>query len=308
MLSGSELYNRQSSVLDKNGNLVLQTKAVIINADDFGLSPGVNRGILSGFRNGILTSTTLLANLPSFDDAVSLARENPDLPVGVHLSLLWGRPVTDPSRIPTLVDRGGRFLTSARQLAARCILSRVSVQDITTEFRNQIRKVLDAGLHPTHLDTHKHIHCLPRIMRALISVAGRFGIDKVRLPSERSTSLRNGPHRRRCWRALAKRVVVRSLCRNVRADLRAAGIKTTDHFVGIAHSASLDTQALLDILRHLEQGVTEVMCHPGYIDGEMRRYTGSPPHREVELDALTDRQVRDYVNCGPVRLTHFGDL
>ena len=86
----------------------MTTKA-IINADDFGLSPGVNRGIVSGFRDGVLTSTTMLVNLPHFEDAVNLARDNPDLPVGIHLSLLWGRPVSEPHRVPTLIERDGCF-------------------------------------------------------------------------------------------------------------------------------------------------------------------------------------------------------
>ena len=283
-------------------------RAAIINADDFGLSPGVNRGIVSAFRDGILTSTTLLANLPSFDDAVALARENPDLPVGVHLSLLWGRPVTDPARVPTLVDGAGCFGRSAGRLAGRCRLGRLSTEDIRTEFANQIRKVLDAGLHPTHLDTHKHIHCLSRIRRALISVAAEFGIDKVRLPCERRPARRGGPRPRPTWKAAAKRAIIRSLCRHARGELRAGGLKTTDHFMGIAHSACLNAEVLAFILRHLEDGVTEVMCHPGQVDEELKRYAPHAAHREVELEALKDRRVRDYIDSGAVRLMHFGEM
>ena len=279
-------------------------KAAIINADDFGLSPGVNRGILSAFRDGIATSTTLLANLPSFGHAVALARENPDLPVGVHLSLLWGRPLTDPTRIPTLVDREGRFLRSAVRLAGRCWLGRLSFEEIRSEFRSQIRKVLDAGLRPTHLDTHKHIHCLRGIRQALISVAGEFGIDKVRLPDERSPGFGVGGS----GKAVAKRAIVRVLGRRARQDLCAAGIRTTDHFVGIAHSACLDAEVLGWILRHLEDGVTEVMCHPGYVDDELRRYSAHAAHREVELAALKDPRIRDYIDSGAVRLINFGAL
>jgi hopanoid biosynthesis associated protein HpnK len=282
-------------------------KSIIVNADDFGLSPGINRGILSGFNDGILTSTTMLANLPAFDDAVDVARDNPDLPVGVHLSLLWGPPVTDAAKIPSLVDRSGDLLRSAGQLAARHYTGRLDVDEIEREFTNQIRKVKDAGLRPTHVDTHKHIHGLPLVRRALIKVVREQGIERVRLPREQ------GPLRKRDrtalpWKARVKRRLIGSLCRHAERELHAAGIRTTDHFVGIAHTARLDTAALAGILQSLEEGVTEIMCHPGYIDDEMRRYAGVPPHREIELAALKDARIRADIEAGAIRLSHFGDV
>ena len=278
-------------------------RSVIINADDFGLSPGVNRGILSAFRDGIVTSTTLLANLGAFDDAVAIARENPDLPVGIHLTLVWGRPVSDPATIPTLVDREGRLHRSAGALGVRAMLGRVSVDQVQIEFASQVRKVLDAGLTPTHLDTHKHIHVLPGVTRALVSVAGEFGIHKVRLPRERSPGSRGC----RCPpMSRVKRAVIALLCRRAGAEL--AGLKTTDHFVGIADSARLDTEVLSFILRNLDDGVTEVMCHPGHVDDELKRYAAHPARREVELEALKDSGIRDYTASGSCRLMHFGDL
>ena len=143
---------------------------VIINADDFGLSPGVNRGILHAFREGILTSTTLLANPGHFDDAVALARETPELPVGVHLSVLWGPPVTDPAQVPSLLERDGRFPRSLTELARRYFLGALSLEQVRIELRHQSTKVLDTGLVPTHLDTHKHVHCLPGILEAVITL------------------------------------------------------------------------------------------------------------------------------------------
>jgi len=278
-------------------------RSVIINADDFGLSPGVNRGILSAFRDGVVTSTTLLANMAGFDDAVAIARENPDLPVGIHLSLVWGRPVSDPSRIPTLVDREGRLNRSAGPLGVRAMLGRLSVDQMKIEFASQVRKVLDAGLTPTHLDTHKHIHVLPGVTRALVSVAGEFGIRKVRYPRERSPVSRG----HRCPPASAvKRGIVALLCRRAEAEL--AGLKTTDHFVGIADSGCLDAQTLCFILGNLDEGVTELMCHPGHVDDQMKRYVAHPGRCEAELAALKDSSVRAYTESDSCHLMHFGDL
>ena len=157
---------------------------VIINADDFGLTPGVNRGILGAFRDGVLTSTTMLVNLRFFDEAVIIARDNPDLPVGIHLSLLWGRPVTDPARVPSLVERDGSFPRSLGVLARRYFMGRISEEEVKVELRSQVQKFLDAGLTPTHVDTHKHVHSLPGVLRAVTEVAREFGIERVRLPIE----------------------------------------------------------------------------------------------------------------------------
>ncbi len=287
------------------------TTRAIINADDFGLSPGVNRGIVSGFRDGILTSTTMLVNLKHFEDAVNLARDNPDLPVGIHLSLLWGQPVSEPVNVPTLVERDGCFPRSLSTLAARYFLGRLSREQVRLELRNQVRRFLDAGLTPTHLDTHKHVHCLPGILEALIEVAAEFGIERVRLPLEDKLDIgppSGGRGPRPSWTSSAKRRLIRFLCRGSRARLRQAGIRTADHFVGIGYQACLNSDVLHLILSHLRGGVTEIMCHPGYDDESLREFSSTPPYREVELEGLKHRRVKDLVSAGTVKLTHYGDL
>ena len=120
-------------------------RRLIVNADDFGLSPGVTRGIVHAFRNGVLTSTTMLVNMPHFDDAVEAARANPELGVGVHLTLLWGRPVLAPERVPSLVEPDGTFPRTLGTLARRYYLGRLSAHEITLEIEAQIRKFTEAG-------------------------------------------------------------------------------------------------------------------------------------------------------------------
>ena len=167
-------------------------QGVIINADDFGLTPGVNRGIVSAFREGVLTSTTMMVNMRWFDEAVELARENADLPVGIHLTLLWGRPVSDPVAVPSLVDDQGRFPRSLGTLGRRYMLGRLEPEHLKVEFRAQINKFQQAGLRPTHLDTHKHVQCLPGVLRAMLAVAREFDIRCVRFPVEQELAIRTG--------------------------------------------------------------------------------------------------------------------
>jgi hopanoid biosynthesis associated protein HpnK len=286
------------------------TRRAIINADDFGLSPGVNRGIVSAFREGVLTSTTMLVNLEHFEDAVRLARENPDLPVGVHLSLLWGKPVSPAADVSTLVASDGCFPRSLSTLAKHYLLGRLSLDHVKLEFRNQIRAFVDAGLKPTHVDTHKHVHCLSGILDGLISAAREFGIDKVRLPGEEP--LRAAPDGRRMprgsWTMEGKQRLIRYFCRGARDRLRAAGMRSTDHFAGIAHMASLNSDVLNRILSNLRVGTTEIMCHPGYVDEHARRYSSAPPHRETELASLKDPRVKACIDAGSIRLTHYGAI
>ena len=286
------------------------TARAIINADDFGLAPGVNRGIISGFREGILTSTTMLVNLQHFEGAVSLARANPDLPVGIHLSLLWGKPVSNPSQVPTLVERDGCFPRSLSTLASRYFLGRLSSDQVKLELRSQVRRFLDAGLTPTHVDTHKHVHCLPGLLQSVIEVVGEFGIDKVRVPCEGKLDIPPSERARvrSSWMGSAKRELIRFLCRGARARLNRAGVGTTDHFVGIGYQACLNSDVLHLILSHLRGGVTEIMCHPGYDDESLREFSSTPPYRETELEGLKDRRVKDLVDSGTVKLTHYGEL
>ncbi len=276
-------------------------QTLIINADDFGLSPGVNRGILSAFRDGILTSTTLLANLCHFDDAVALARENPELPVGVHLSLLWGPPVTDTTQIPSLLERDGRFPRSLTVLARRYFLGALSLEQVRIELRRQIAKVLDTGLAATHGGARKHIPCLPGIPAAVIAVAKEVGINKVRLPYEATPA--PGP-----WPARAKQRLIRYLCRNGRGRLERFDMRTTDHFAGIGDMDGLDATSLIRILNGLDDGVTELMCHPGYLDDEARKYSKVPPHRETELEGLCDPRLQELVAVNEIRLTSYREL
>ena len=287
-------------------------RRMIINADDFGLSRAVNRGILEAFRHGLLTSTTMLVNHNHFEDAVAIARQNPDLPVGIHLSLLWGRPVSDPERVPCLVGRDGCFPRRLTVLARRHLLGRLVPVQVRREFGAQVRKFIDAGLPPTHVDTHKHVHCLPRIMEALGAVAAECGIDKVRLPVE------TGPPRRRLpdgtpapratWRGVARRGLIRLLCLRHRPILRAYGLRTTDHFVGIGHQDGLNSEVIRLILRSARPGVTELMCHPGYSDEDSERWSSRPPDRERELRGLVDDRVRAEAAANAIDLISYRDL
>jgi hopanoid biosynthesis associated protein HpnK len=285
-------------------------KRLIINADDFGLSPGVNRGIVEAFRSGVLTSATTMVQFEHFDDAVRLARENPELPLGVHLSLLWGRPVSNPALVRSLVDREGRFPNTLTALAGRYATGRLSMSAVRAEFRRQIQKFVDAGLEPTHVDTHKHVHCLTGILECLVSVAAEFGVDRVRLPQEgrlEEHAERNGspPAAGSSLTGRLRLGAVRVLTRGHRRLLEIHGMRTTDHFLGIAWQSRLNSESIRFILRGVKHGVTELMCHPGYADTASDEFSTRPPDREAELRALTDPATRGAIEDHGIELVSY---
>jgi hopanoid biosynthesis associated protein HpnK len=283
---------------------------VIINADDFGLSPGVNRGILDAFHRGILTSTTMLVNLRGFDDAVRLAHQNPDLPVGIHLSLLWGAPVSDPSTVPSLVEANRQFPRSLGVLARRYWLGGLNLDHVRAEFRAQIERFRSAGLKATHVDTHKHVHCLPGVLDALGRVVSEEQIQRVRFPYEDGLAQATDgtPAQASSMKSRLKSRLVAFLVRNGRSTLERRGLRTTDHFAGIAQQDCLDSGTLQLILSHLREGVTELMCHPGYDDDLAREYSTTPPNRERELAALQDPAVRACLTTRGVQRISYNDI
>jgi len=265
-----------------------------VNADDFGFTRDVNQGILEAHRQGILTATTLMANGDAFDDAVRLARENPDLDVGVHLVLIGGR---------ALAARGTELPLTVPRLLAAIAARRIHIYD---ELAAQVRRILDARLTPTHLDTHKHTHLAPPVLDAVARVAGEFGIRWVRRPFDLPiTAARGGaPWLKRAisgslsvQRVRFHRVLARHQCR------------TTDHFAGFQITGRFRTAELVALIRALPEGSTELMCHPGRATGELRRArTRLKESREQELAALIAPETRRALEEAGVELVNYGTL
>jgi len=248
-------------------------RTLIVNADDFGLTPGVCRGILDAGATGIVTSTTVLVNRPIARELVERLQDS-GLGVGLHLNLTLGSPIADPRRVPSLVDGEGRFVRSPREAA-----SRAKKDEARIELGNQIdafRALL--GRFPTHLDSHHHVGRHEPILDLVFDFA-----QAIRVP-------------------------VRTQDGQVRAAARALKIKTPDHFMGEAESeAYWSSERVLEHLRSLPAGVTEFMTHPGYFDGDLS-YSRYGKQRETEMAGLTDPRAREVIEREGIRLAHFGGL
>ncbi|HEV2387450.1 MAG TPA: hopanoid biosynthesis-associated protein HpnK [Candidatus Acidoferrales bacterium] len=272
-------------------------RRLIVNGDDFGYTRGVNAGIVRAYRHGILTSTTLMATGEAFEDAVRLALENPGMGVGAHLVLVGGKAVTPPEKIPSLADPTGRLPGTPAALVARLALGRMKQADLEAEIAAQIGRIRAAGIRPTHVDTHKHTHFYPGVMKAVARMASEFGIDAVRKPYENLRTLlgrggaKSGRARGQFPRSLAAATAGIGHGR-FRRLAAARGLRTPDYFCGIRWTGSLSPAALLRILERLPEGTTEMMCHPGLHDDDLERArTRLKRERQQELEALTAPEV-----------------
>ncbi|HXX44939.1 MAG TPA: ChbG/HpnK family deacetylase [Candidatus Acidoferrales bacterium] len=286
-------------------------KQVILNADDFGLTRGVNEGIIRCHREGILTSATLMANAPAFDDAVERAKANPKLGIGCHLVLTGGVSVTSPEKIPSLASSDGRLPKSLGEFVARVSSGRIRAVDIETELRAQIEKIRQAGIEPTHVDTHKHTHVHPRVMGVVVRVAHDLGISRIRNPVERFSDSWRSARRDRASRIgdLAASAAVLSVGWEFRAISGRYGLRFPEHFLGLAATGRLSAAALCELIDALPEGRTEIMLHPGICDADLAA-TGSrlQRQRQTEMEALLSAEAKRAVKEADVRLITFREL
>jgi hopanoid biosynthesis associated protein HpnK len=286
-------------------------KQLILNADDFGMTLGVNEGIIRAHREGILTSATLMANGEAFDDAVERARANKELGVGCHLVLVGGKCVATKDSVASLVDAGGNLPDSLPLFVAKISSGIIRIEEIEREFRAQIGRVRAAGIEPTHLDTHKHTHAHPRVMEALGKVAKECGIARVRKPIENlrdswETSQAGG-------QGVSMQILaagaVRAIAPQFTAISRRYGLLSPDHFLGLAMTGQLGPTVLRGVIGTVVDGTTEIMLHPGICDADLAR-SGSrlQKQREDELQGLLDPGVRSAVTERGIRLISYREL
>lgn len=286
-------------------------KNLIVNADDFGWTDGVNRGILEAFQNGIVTSTSLLANGAAFAGAVEAARSAPGRGVGVHLNLSDGPPVADREAVISLLNDEGKFTGGPESLLLRRARRGLVLAEVEQEWDAQIQKVRDAGIAPTHLDGHKHVHMLPGLFEIALRLAKKHNIGAIRVSLEAS-SLRAALA---CGSQQNSAVVMKQgvqarglklLARHAREQAQRAGISTADYFCGIAQTGELTREGLAQFLKILPEGTTELMCHPGYADAALQKSpTRLQKSRQTELAILTDTGIRNLVASQGIRLIDY---
>ena len=293
-------------------------KRLIVNADDFGLTKGVNRAIAELHSAGSLTSATLMANGPAFDDAVATAKKNPDLDVGCHVVLVDGEPVSAAAEISSLAVGGSAanaFQPSLGRFALGLYAGEIRESDIEHEAVAQIRKLQHAGVRITHLDTHKHTHMFPRVLRPLLRAAQATGVQALRNPFEARDAVAPGLylpglHRKKTPLKRGLQVGILSAMRSTfQKMVRDAAIRTTDGALGVIVTGTLNADRLAEILDRLPHGTWELVCHPGFTDADLNAVnTRLRASREIELSTLkTGVSASNLLHRG-ITLADFEDL
>ncbi len=260
-------------------------KQLVVNADDFGFTRDTNQGIVDAHLDGILTATTLMAPGAAFDDAVRLAKDHPTLDIGCHLVLV-GEP---------------GFPRTVSQLIRNLALGRIRVYD---ELHKQIRRIVDAGLEPTHLDTHKHTHLLPPVLDAVARLSEEFRIPWVRRPFDLPQTSGRAQFSKR---AVSKTMGL--LAGRFARVLEKHGCRSTNNFAGFQITGNYTASELAQLIRSLPEGSTEFMCHPAILGDELRQApTRLKESRQRELDALKSPEVRQALREAGVSLVSYRDL
>lgn len=289
-------------------------KNLIVNADDLGWTSGVNRGIAEAHRRGLVMSTSLLANGRAFADGATVAQNNPDLGVGVHLNLSDGPPTAPAAAVKSLLNEAGELEGGPESWLLKIAKRRLLPEDVEREWDAQIQKVRDAGIQPSHLDGHKHVHMLPGLFEIALRLAKKHGIRAIRVSHEDSklrAILSAGKDQKTS--VLVKQGVqargLKLLARDAKDMAHRAGIASTDYFCGIAQTGVLMREGVEGLLQILPEGTTELMCHPGYADEELRQtLTRLQESRQAELAMLTDASIRKLVATQGIRLINFRDM
>jgi chitin disaccharide deacetylase len=282
---------------------------LILNADDFGLTHGVNRAIRELHQAGALTSATLMATGAAFDDAVAIAHAHPSLGVGLHVILTDGLPVSRPASIPTLLGPDGKhFRPSLLDFLQALLRGRISETEIEREALAQLHKLQRAGIRVTHLDTHKHTHLFPRVTRPLLRIAETNSIRAIRNPFEHSWSLNLG-HSARLRRLQVHLLGSLRTRFNNHRQIRTASVRTTNGTIGVSATGDLNPATLQQLLANMPDGLWELVCHPGYNDRELDAIpTRLRTQREIELQALLSELPKRLSLPNPPQLIHYGNL
>jgi hopanoid biosynthesis associated protein HpnK len=280
-------------------------KRIIVNADDFGLCEGVNKAVAQAHTEGVLTSATIMANMPAAEEAVEIAKQLPTLGVGVHLNLTDGQPLSPSDTVRPLLNSNGEFACSCPKLALLSVAGTGSRNAIRTELAAQIEWVIDRGIRPTHLDSHKHLHALPTLFSMVCQLARRFDIPAIRFamePAEVSKipwplPAEGGKNRAAFVRALAK--INR---------LQNRDFLKTDGILGIAHVGRIDVNFFRAVALYHSASLTEIMTHPGFADALDPEHARLLNQRKGELDALCSEKTRRYFHDAGIELAHYGQL
>jgi chitin disaccharide deacetylase len=295
-------------------------RRLIVNADDFGLTAGVNRGIVEAQERGIVSSATLMANSQAFAEAAGLARSlaanKARFSVGCHVVLLDGEPLLPAERVASLLQPGAQngsrqFRVKLNNFVIASFRNQLNPAEIEAEASAQFGRLQSAGVRPSHFDTHKHAHMFPAVLRPLLRAARECGVPAVRNPFGRVWPLPMGAllRKRALWRRFAELNVLRNFAARFRREVQAHGLRTTDGSLAVLVTGFLDLKLFTAMVDSIPEGTWEFVCHPGYNDTDLDKVrTRLRESRVQELALLTSPEAKEVLQRRAIELITYHDL
>lgn len=286
----------------------LTNKQIIITSDDFGLSKGVNKAVEKAWQEGLLTCASIMPGGAAFKDAVAIARRNPGLQVGLHLTLVQGQSVLPHAQIPDLVNEAGCFSDNPVATGMRYFFNKGLYKQLLREIEAQIQRVVDSGIPLSHIDGHLNIHLHPTVFGFLVDLMPRYGITSFRLSRERLAHNLRFDQQRRLGKTV-ERVIFGALAGHARPHLDRLGIRYAGEVKGVLNSGRMTEEYLLNIVDGLNEGLTELYFHPGILpDTEISRRMPDYRHEE-ELAAIVSPAVRQRLTDLEITVQNYrGDI
>ncbi len=288
-------------------------KRLIVNADDFGMTAGVNRAVVEAHQHGIVTSATLMATGRAAAEAAAIAKSTPNLDVGAHIVLLEGTPALEPNDTPSLTtqmaDGRAAFQRGFGAFVSAALTERIAADDIYRETLAQIERLRQLGVELSHLDTHKHAHAFPGVFHPFLRAAAEAGVRAVRNPYEPFWAMGGAILRTpRLWTRYVPVHLMAAFASEFRLECRRMGLVTTDGALGITLTGYMDQRSLETLLGRIPEGTWELLCHPAYEDEEWwtlgpRRGSGA-----AELNVLTSPETRHTVEKLGIRLITYREI
>lgn len=276
---------------------------IIANADDFGRHELINKAVEEACTKGCLRSATVMPGGKAFDDAIAIAKRNPSLGLGIHLTLVNGQPILPPEEIPSLVTEQGAFYDDYLQFVKRFFVGKIKMTDVRKELTAQVDKVLATGAKLSHIDSHQHLHTLPGIINIALDLAKKANISAVRIPqTPLFTGFSGNPVQ------LGGRLGLYTMATMARSKAEAAGFRTPEHFAGIVAGEAVSKKHFLDIIQGLKPGTTEIMMHPGTDNKILQEACQWEHDFQAELAAMTDPEALELLAQKHIKIGNYMDL
>jgi chitin disaccharide deacetylase len=289
-------------------------RTLIVNADDLGYTRGVNGAIARCCTGGTVRSATLMANGPAFGDALAVIKRGDIRNVGIHLALTELMPVSRPDEVPGLIDEHGFMPSGPGGLLVLLQSGKVGTAALRKELERQVEKVLDHGLVPTHVDSHKHVHILPQVLDVTLEIAQKYSIPWIRCPFDGTPARRIAPlverhHRVTFWKQHFKVVLSRIWRPAFMRRVRRSNMRTVDHFCGVSLTGIWNELMVRRMVEQLPPGLNEWMIHPGACDRDLRQsQTRLLEQREKERDIFCSDALRELFAKHDVMLAGYGEI